>query len=109
MSDRHPFEAIVDVAQALGIANLAQTHEGRCWEHHVDAAWWFAVNPNPREVKATDGTPVPRFSAVIKFNGWPASVFGFGDQEFVFAMGEAANVDTLIEACERAAKAVARG
>lgn len=93
-----PCEAFVrlcELAQALKIKPLPE--HPACWEHQVDERWWICINGHkdgPR--KNSDGFDVPPFECVLKYNGWPAGMFGpFGG---IVAAGSCANEGTFIEA-----------
>lgn len=99
----NPMEAILVLAERLGVSDLANTHDGRCWEHQVDDRWWFAVNPNRESLKCSHGPAVAFGHVYVEFNGWPAGLIDLRGQG-EFAMGEAANPDTFNAAVLAAAK-----
>jgi hypothetical protein len=101
----NPMEAILILAERLGLTGLAQKFEGRCWEHRVDDQWWFAINANGHEVTCTHGGKVSAYHVLVEFNGWPAGVLNVAGQG-EFAMGDAANPDTFNAAVIAAAKAL---
>lgn len=89
------FWLIAELCSAHGLAPLNK-HRG-CVV--VEAgAWRITVNGHNRPARAHGGSRllIPRFTAMVEFNGWPAgSLNPYGG---VIAAGEAANEDTLIEA-----------
>lgn len=88
------FMAIADFAlarNAHGIKDLPG-----CYEVAVDDHWWIAVNGHDVPTRTSKGTEVPKFSAYVEFNGWPAGMLDpFGG---VLAAGEIANEDALLAA-----------
>lgn len=97
------FVAMAELAQALGVSHI--NNLPGCWEHQVDERWWLAMNGHNEPRVNSDGFEVSPFSAVLKFNGWPAGIVEPGGG--VIAAGEAANEDTFIEAL-RAATEIAK-
>ena len=92
------FARIAELATALGVSKIGQLPG--CWEHQVDERWWIAVNGGKEARANSDGFEVPSFSAVVKFNGWPAGVID--PYAGVLAAGAAANEDTFIAALQAA-------
>lgn len=87
------FWLIAELCTAAGVAPLTK-HRG-CVEVTA-GAWTITVNGHARPKRSRRGLFVPRFSALLEFNGWPAgSMNPFGG---IVAAGEAANEDTLIAA-----------
>ncbi len=94
----HPFEAIVLMCARLGVTGIDKLPG--CWEHQIDDQWWVAVNPHLEDVRSSRGLTVPPFSAYVEYNGWPAGIIQPLGGEF--AVGEGANTQTFIAACESA-------
>lgn len=99
------FGKLADLCIALGQHPLNK-HAG-CWEHQVDERWWVCINGHPEPRKNSDGFEVPQFDCVVKYNGWPAGMFGpYGG---IIAAGDCANEETFIEALEAATKRASEG
>jgi hypothetical protein len=88
------FVRLVELGIALKIAPLPQ--HPACWEHQVDQRWWICLNGHKESKRNSDGFDVPSFECVVKYNGWPAGMFGPGGG--IIAAGEGANESTFIEA-----------
>lgn len=94
---------IFALCEKLGVENITQRYAGRCFEHQVDAQWFFAINANRVETKCSTGVSVPPMGIYVEYNGWPAAILDVtGSGEFV--MGTAANEATFIEALQRAVR-----
>lgn len=92
MSQReHPAGAIAAWALSHGIRNIGETPG--LFVRAVDEHWTVKINPHD---EAIDGIPPGRFA--VFWNEWPAACFGPISEEIVFVAGEAANIDTFLEA-----------
>jgi hypothetical protein len=88
---------IVELAARLGVVGINKI-DG-CWEHQVDAHWWFAVNGHPEATECSKGTKVPPFAAYIEFNGWPAGIVDPGGGTLCAgAVGNEANLIAALAA-----------
>ena len=92
------FEAIVQVAYALGIRDIKRFPNG--WHYKLDDAWEWVVNGTkvPIDVmpQGTMGCMVPSFCAAVFYHGWLAGVFSpYGG---AFAAGDGANKETFLAA-----------
>lgn len=94
------FLKIGDLCVAADAAPLNK-HAG-CWEYQVDERWWIAVNGHPEPTRNSDNFEVAPFTAVVKYNGWPAGVLD--PSGGIIAAGECANEGAFIEALIAATK-----
>jgi hypothetical protein len=94
------FLEIAQLARRLGVEKINQLPG--CWEHQIDKQWWVAVNAKAEAVTCSHGPDVPRFSAYVECNGWPAGLIN--PVEGVFAAGAFMNEDSFIDALKAAAK-----
>ena len=99
------FLALADYAERRGVPPL-NTFPG-CWSEQLDPTWWVAVNAHPEErlvrlpPECGNGeAPVPPFTALVYYNGWPAGLFT--PHSGTFAAGEGANPTTFLAALNRA-------
>ena len=102
MSDRHPIESILIVANALGIRDIAEMPGA--WVHKIDDAWTIAVNGQDTTVSVEpDGCMaigLEPFEFVVWFNGWLAGTMKPPDHG-IFAAGTCANTQEFAEATDR--------
>lgn len=89
MKTPEAFAAIVNYTLSKGVTNLA-AHPG-LWESQVDEHWKIRVNGHSETVEG-----VPRYSAAIEYNGWPAGIID--PSGGIMTAGSEANEDTFIAA-----------
>ena len=94
------FAALVEYAASLGVQPPLADEE--CWERQVDVNWHVSLNRRNRPAKNADGLEVPPFACAVKYNGWPAGLFG--PTGGIIAAGECANEATFISALRSATK-----
>lgn len=97
------FEAIVELAQAMGVSKINQLPG--CWEVQVDDQWRISLNGHAEPTKDSLGHEVPPYHCSVDFNGWPAGIFS--PKGGIIAAGAAANEDALIEALRKKTREVA--
>ena len=89
------FRLICELAIACGATGLA--HRATCWEREIDQHWRVALNGTRAPLSpARGGPPIPAFSALLEFNGWPAGVVD--PRGGVIAAGDCANEASVIAA-----------
>jgi hypothetical protein len=100
------FLALAEYAERRGVPPL-NTFAG-CWSEQIDPTWWVAVNAHREEQMVSlppecgkDEVPVPPFTALVYYNGWPAGLFT--PHSGAFAAGEGANPATFTAALDRRA------
>ena len=102
MSDRHPIESILILADALAVRDIAEMPGA--WIYKVDDAWTVAVNGQtdvvtvePNGCMSLDLAP---FDFAVFFNGWLAGIMS-PNSDGVFASGTGANPQEFAEAVDR--------
>lgn len=96
------YAEICELACELGWKNI-QALPG-CQEHQIDEHWWFAINPHGEPGACSKSLEVPSYSVYVQYNGFPFGAFNAGGG-FV-GCGVMANKDALLEAIDRAMKAL---
>lgn len=97
------YAKIAELASVLGVKRINELPG--CWEHQIDALWWFAINGHDGPMAHSGGeAPIDSFDVYVKFNGWPAGVLGPGGG--IIAAGAAANEDAFIAAIDAAIQRV---
>lgn len=94
------FAALMEYVVSLGVRPPPDDEE--CLERQVDKRWHVAMNRRNRTAKNLDGLEVPPFTCAVKYNGWPAGLFGPAGG--IIAAGECANEATFISALRSATK-----